>query len=94
MIANFVVSAGGSYISMVAWALAAFLYFFPGLATTPSNKIDPKHPMNKGIPFKTILHSVKKIEKNPMNPTILFFEGYILLLDSLHVLSYLMEYVE
>lgn len=94
LIANLVVTAISPYISAIAFAFAGLLYFFPGLATTPSNKIDPKDPTFKGIPVETILNSVKKIKNDPFNPVILFFEGYILLLDSCHSLAYLVEYME
>ena len=40
------------------------------------------------------MKSVKKIRKDPTNPVILLFEGYILLVDFCHSLAYILEYVE
>ena len=93
LIVNLGISNFGQYVSILAWALAAILYFFPALAVTPSNKIDVQNPTSKGIPLQTIYGSVKKIEKEPLNPVVVFFESYILLLDFCHSLSYLLEYV-
>ena len=94
MVANLIVVNLGPFISGLAWTFSVLLYFFPGLATTPSNKIDPKRPTFKGIPLATIYTSVEKIENDPYNPVILFFEGYILLIDSCHVFAYLWTYIE
>ena len=84
----------GSYISYIAMALAGLLYFFPGIATTPSNKTDPENPTYKGIPLDTIEKSIYKIENDPLNPVVLFFESYILVLDFCHGLAYLYDYMK
>lgn len=93
-VANVLVVNLGGTIYFLAKLLANLLYFFPGLATTPSNKIDPQDPTNKGIPYKTIYNSVKRIQQDPNNPLIIVYECYILLLDILHSLAYLLEYVQ
>ena len=94
LIANILVFNYGSYLSILAWALSVVVYYFPALATTESNKINPKNPTFRGIPSKTIYNSVEKIKRNPFNPVILFFEVYSLVLDLCHSLAYLLDYAE
>ena len=50
---NLIVSSFGTYISLLCWFLAAVLYFFPGYAITPSNKLDQDmvNSSYRGIPF-------------------------------------------
>ena len=94
LILNIFVTNLAPFLSLIAWATGAFLYIFPGLATTPSNKIDKSNPTDQGIPIGVIWNSVVKIWNNPFDPIIWFFEGYILVLDFCHVLAYLVEYIQ
>ena len=92
--ANVVVANFGSVISIMCSAFAVVFYFFPSLATTPSNEIDPRNPGAKGIPLKKVYSSVRKIMKDPENLAVLFQEDYVMAIDFVHSIAYLFMYME